>query len=205
MARPAATEEERAAQRHKIRRAASDLHREGGPAAVTVRAVARRAGVSTGLLYSYFASLSDLMQSLWMIPIGELGRSLAETEAAEADPLARIERLLRTYVDFTIANEETHRGLLLWVRPPSSSTDRNDDPDGLGLFASLHRAIDAAQADGLVRMDDPRVLTQLLWSGIHGALALPVNIDTYDLIDGPTMAAEMIPALLRAITTEETR
>lgn len=172
---------------------------------MTVRAVARRAGVSTGLLYSYFGSLSDLMRSLWMVPIAELGRTLAEVEADESDPVARIRRLLMAYVDFTIDNEETHRGLLLWVRPPNSTTDRNDDPDELALFASLRRAVVAGQSAGVVRDGAPRALAQLLWSGVHGALALPVNIDTYDLADGPDMATEMISTLIRSITTQEPR
>ena len=44
-------------------------------------------------------------------------------------------------------------------------------------------------------------MAQLLWSGVHGALALPINIDTYDLAAGPAMATEMIDALVRSITT----
>lgn len=203
MPRAAATEEERAVQRQRLRHAASDLHREGGLGAVTVRAVAKRAGVSTGLLYSYFDNRSDLMRSLWMAPIARLGRSLAAVEQAEADPVERIERLLQTYIDFTVANAETHRGLLLYVRPPDATTELNEDPDELMLFASLRRAIEAGQSTGAVRDGDPRVLAQLLWSGIHGALALPINIDTYDLADGPTMATEMVTALTRSITNQE--
>ncbi len=204
MARPVATEEERADQRRRLRRAAAELHREGGPAAVSVRAVAARAGVSTGLLYSYFANLSDLNRSLWMGPIAELGRSLAEVERDGAEPVERIRQLLDTYVAFTATHSDTHRWLLLWVRPPNSTTDRNDDPDELMLFASLRRAIEEGQANDSIRTGDPRVMAQTLWSGVHGALALPINIDTYDLADGPVIAHEMITSLIRSITTDTT-
>jgi AcrR family transcriptional regulator len=203
MPRPVASEQERAEQRQRIRRAASELHREGGVRSVTVRAVAKRAGVSTGLLYRYFSNLSDLMRSLWQVPIAELGRSLAAVELAEADPIERIERLLVTYADFTVAHDETHRGLLLFVRPPGSTPDTSTDPDNLLLFASLVRAVEEGQTARRVRDDDPRMLAQLLWSGVHGALALPINIDTFALANGRTMAAEMIAALTRSITTEE--
>lgn len=167
---------------------------------MSVRAVAKRAGVSTGLLYSYFANLSELNRSLWMGPIAELGRSLAEAERDTPDPVDRIRRLLETYVAFTTTHIDTHRWLLLWVRPPNSTTDRNDDPDELMLFASLRRAIEDGQADGSVRTGDPRVMAQILWSGVHGALALPINIDTYDLANGPDIAGEMITTLVRSIT-----
>ena len=203
MPRPAATDEERAATRRRIRRAAAELHRDGGLEAVTVRSVAKEAGISTGLLYSYFANLSDLMRSIWMGPIAELGRRLDAVEAEVDDPVERIERLLTTYVEFTQDHDDTHRGLLLWVRP-TSTTDRNDDPDELALFGSLRRAIESGQASGTVRGGDPHTLAQLLWSGVHGALGLPINIDTYDLTDGPAIAAEMIPALIPSITIQET-
>ncbi len=203
VARPVVTEQERADQRQQLRLAASELHREGGLGAVSVRAVAKRAGVSTGLLYSYFANLSDLMRSLWMVPITELGRSLSAVEQAEPDPVLRIRRLLETYIDFVLAHDETHRGLLLWVRPPNSTTDRNDDPDKLMLFSSLRRAVEAGQSDGVIGNGDARVMAQLLWSGVHGALALPINIDTYALAAGPDMASEMIDTLVRSITMKE--
>lgn len=203
MPRPTATEQERAEQRKRIRRAASELHGEGGLAAVTVRAVAKRAGVSTGLLYSYYKNLSDLMRSLWMAPVAELGRSLASVEHAVTDPIERVERLLMTYVDFAVANDETHRGLLLFVRPPDSTPAATTDPVELMLFASLVRAVEEGQSAGMIRDGDPRVLAQLLWSGVHGALALPINIDTYDLASGPTVAAEMVTALIRSITTDD--
>ncbi|MEO1059427.1 MAG: TetR/AcrR family transcriptional regulator [Actinomycetota bacterium] len=204
MPRPAATDEERADQRRRLHRAAAELHAEGGPAAVSVRAVAKRAGVSTGLLYSYFANLSELNRSLWMGPIAELGRSLTDVERNGAEPVERIRQLLHTYVAFTTTHSDTHRWLLLWVRPPNSTTDRNDDPDELMLFASLRRAIEDGQAAGSIRAGDARVMAQTLWSGVHGALALPINIDTYDLANGPAIADEMIAALIRSITTDTT-
>ena len=201
MPRPAASEEERAEQRRRIRQAAAELHREEGLAALSVRAIAARAGVSTGLLYSYFANLSELLRTLWLGPIADLGRSLGEVEAAEIDPVVRIERLLDTYVDFVVEHPDVHRGLLLFVRPPNSPSPERGDPDELRLHATLRRAIGEAQASGAVRAGDPTVLAELLWSGVHGAHALPINIDTYALADGPALAREMITTLLTAITT----
>ncbi len=201
MARPAATEAERSEQRQRIRRAAAELYQAEGPPALSVRAIAKRAGMSTGLLYSHFASLSDLLRTLWMGPIADLGRSLADVEAAQADPVARIGQLLHTYIDFVVDHPDVHRGLLLFVRPPTSPAPEAGDPDGLVLHAALRRAVAEAQAQGTVREDDPTVLAELLWSGVHGALALPVNTDTYALTDGAELAREMVATLLLSLTT----
>ncbi len=202
MARPAASDEQRAEQRNRIRRAAAELYRQDGLPGLSVRAVAARAGVSTGLLYSYFANLSELLRTLWMGPVGELGRTLAAIESAEEEPVTRIERLLEAYIAFTIEHPDVHRGLLLFVRPPSSPSPTPADPDGLVLHAALRRAITEGQRTGAVRAGDPAMVAQVLWSGVHGALGLPVNVDSYALTPGPELAAAMVATLLSAITTD---
>ena len=85
MGRPAATDAQRDEQRNRIRRAAAELYQEGGTPALSVRAIARRAGVSTGLLYSYFTDLSELLRSLWLRPVAEFGREVDALAAAEPD------------------------------------------------------------------------------------------------------------------------
>jgi AcrR family transcriptional regulator len=205
MPRPAATAAQRAEQRQRIRLAAAELYQQEGLPALSVRAIAKRAGVSTGLLYSYFANLSEFLRTLRLGPISELGHNLADIEAAEPDPIARIERLLQTYIDFATDHPDVHRGLLLFVRPPTSPPPDRGDPDHLLLHATLRRAIVEAQAAGEVRAGDPTVLAELLWSGVHGALALPVNVDTYALTDARELATEMVATLMTAITTNPIR
>ena len=199
MARPAATDAERAEQRRRIRHAAAELYQEGGLPAMSVRAIARRAEVSTGLLYSYFANLSDLMRTLWMGPIVELGDTLAAVEESEDDPVRRIERLLGAYVEFAVGHPDVHRGLLLFVRPPTSPDPEPADPAGLRLHAALRRAVEDGQAAGRIRPGDPTLLAEVLWSGVHGALALPVNVDSYAITPAGELAAEMIRTLIAAV------
>ena len=68
------------------------------------------------------------------------------------------------------------------------------------MYGGLRRAIEAGQTAGVVRDGDSAAMAQLLWSGVHGVFVLPINTDTYVLTDGPTMATEMIDALLRSIS-----
>ena len=100
MPRPAATPEQRERQRRRIRQAASEIYAENGPLGVSARAIAQRAGVSTGTLYSYFANLPDLMRSLWMEPVTEAGRELEAVAKAHRSPVKRIQALLTGYVEF---------------------------------------------------------------------------------------------------------
>lgn len=46
------------------------------------------------------------------------------------------------------------------------------------------------------------VMSQLLWSGASGVLTLPIDADTFDLADGPTLATELVSVLVRNVTTK---
>ena len=79
MPRPALTEEQRRATRRRIRRAASELYAEAGLSRISARAVAERAGVSVGTLYTHFDNLTDLMRSLWRAPVARLYEEMRDT------------------------------------------------------------------------------------------------------------------------------
>lgn len=198
MARPAATEDQRQEQRNRIRHAAARLHRERGTSALTVRAVAKEAGVSTGLIYRYFANMSDLMRSIWIGPVAEFGRQVEAIVADEADPVTRIEALLNAYATWASANPEVLRGLLLFVRPDhAAELPEPQEPDELALHQALRSAIAEGQTTGLIRPGDPTAQAQLLWAGVHGALALPINLDRYAI----TPSAELAPAMIATLVT----
>lgn len=199
MARPVATDDQRQEQRDRIRHAAANLYREGGPTALTARAVAAEAGVSTGLLYRYFANMSDLMRSLWIGPVIEFGRRVDTIIAETVDPLARIEALLTAYVEWAIANPEVLRGLLLFVRPGPAELPPQQHPDDLALPRALKAAIVDGQSAGTIRAGDPTELAQVLWAGVHGALALPINLDRFSITPSAELGPGVIAALLASL------
>ena len=199
MARPAATEDQRQEQRNRIRHAAAAIHREHGVSGLTVRAVAKRAEVSTGLLYRYFANMSDLMRSIWIAPVADFGRRVEEVVAQHDKPLPRIEALLSAYVTWAAQNPEVLRGLLLFVRSGKTDLPAPQDPEDLALHRALRAAIVEGQAAGAIRAGDPTEHTQVLWAGVHGALALPINLDRYSITPTSELAPAMITALVSAL------
>ncbi|MCG8592109.1 MAG: TetR/AcrR family transcriptional regulator [Proteobacteria bacterium] len=199
MPRPAATPEQRERQRRRIRQAASEIYAENGPLGVSARAIAQRAGVSTGTLYSYFANLPDLMRSLWMEPVTEAGRELEAVAKAHRSPVKRIQALLTGYVEFARANPDVFRGALLFVRPPSLPKPEALPLHDLPFHRLLCTAIREGQLRGKIRRGNAEEMAQLLWAGLHGALALPINMDAYEIVPQEKLTAAMIRALMRSI------
>ena len=199
MARPRATPEQREQQRRRIRRAAAEVYREHGIGGFTVRAIAERAGISTGALYSYFENLHELLRSLWTEPVAAANERLEALAAAEPDPLRRIAAILEGYADFARREPEIYRSLLLFVRPSALPPPEVQPADAAPVHRLLREAIAEGQAAGVVREGDPSQLAQVLWAGVHGALGLPQNLEGFELDEPQRLAAAMIPALLRSI------
>ena len=204
MARRPATEEDRARERRRIRRAAAAIHRESGISAVTVRAIAERAGISTGKIYSYFGNLQDLMRSLWAEPVATLNERFESIAATTQDPVDRIAALLGAYLDFARSNDETYRGAFLFVRPTALTPPEQRPASDVPFLRLLALAIREGQEQGSIRTGDPERLAALAWAGLHGAIALPINADLYRIDEDRELGGEMIDLLLSAAAPERT-
>ncbi len=199
MARPKATPEQRAEVRRSIQRAAAELYREDGLAGVSARAVARKAGVSVGTIYSYFGDLAGLGQSLWEGRVAKQEDMFRRVAEAHEDPLDRIEALLDAYLQFGIEQHELYRSVLLFVRPEGMETPETQPVSAFAFPTLLQAAIEEGQAAGTVQNGDAANLAQLLWSGVHGAIALPINLARVDLKPVKSLRDEAIAALMRMV------
>lgn len=199
MARKPATDEQREAARRRLQSAASAQYAALGAGGVSARAIAERAGVSVGTIYTYFGSLQGLMQSLWMEPLDRINGRLNRIAQAHADPMLRLRKLLEAYVDVAINAPELFRGAFLFVRPDSLEKPPRDVLESAVFGALLLAAIEEGQASGRVRDGEPRRLAQLAWSAVHGSLALPVNFDRLNLEPGQAVAGDMITVILDSL------
>lgn len=199
MARPKATPEQRQQVRRSIQNAAATLYRQEGLSAISARAVATKAGVSVGTIYSYFGDLTGLMQSLWTERVAEQEDVFRALAAEHEIPLDRIEVLLEAYLKFGIEQTVLYRNALMFVRPATLDVPEKQALTGYAFPTLIRQAIEDGQALETIVPGDPAELTQLLWSGVHGALALPVNMDRLALKPATEMVESTVAALLRML------
>ena len=201
MPRPALTPEQRQNTRELIRDAAAVIVRQGNLTNFTIRAVAKEAGVSVGTIYQYFKDITDLGRSLWQEPVEELRKQMAEIVAQTNDPASRIRALLQVYADFAIDKHRVFRGALLYVRPESREKPEQVALEQEPFFGHLETAIGEGQKSGLFVAGDKKLMAQLLWSALHGALALPNNMERIAFDPPERLAEAMIEAIMKTIET----
>ncbi len=79
--------------------AATAVAREQGLSAVTLRAVAQRAGITSGLVAHYQPSMDDLVARVYTDLVEEEVRDVERVVAAAADPARRLGALIDTLMD----------------------------------------------------------------------------------------------------------
>lgn len=196
MPRTPATEAQRREESSRIREAASKIYADKGIAAISARAVAQEAGVSVGKIYGYFDSLTELMQSLWQGRVQKLIEKLQKVARSKPDPVDRIRSILEAYIAFAQNNPDLYKGALMFVRPEDLPKPEQQSAEDLPIMGLLVDAITEGQQAGAIRIGSPVRMAQLLWASVHGALALPINIDRFAFKERDHLTGDMVDALM---------
>ncbi|MFJ5260318.1 TetR/AcrR family transcriptional regulator [Streptomyces sp. NPDC088387] len=137
-----------------------------GTQALTLREIARRAGVSHGAPRRYFPTHLELLSAIARRGFDELGeRARTALDGAPADPRGRLAVLGRTYVAFAL----DRRGMFeLMFRHDLLESGRLGLRDtSLPLFGVLVDLVGRARPGA-----DARVVAGALWANLHGIAQL---------------------------------
>lgn len=182
--------------RQRIRDAAIELYRGAGLEAMTIRGVAKQAGLAPSVLYAYYPNRQTLLQSLWYEPVVTAVQEIIRVAGVTPDPLARIERMLAVYIEFARHNPEIYRGAFMFVRPGSMEKPPVQDLEVLDLHRLLRTAIEEGQRAGQLQAGNAHELAQSLWAGVHGGLALPVSIEMFNFATPTDLAAKTLRLMI---------
>jgi AcrR family transcriptional regulator len=127
--------------------------------------IAEEAGVAHGLLYHYFRSKDEVLETIfrdtWQLLSVETGR----IETADVPLCEQLRRFARVYLGSWLTTPERIGVLVREIARSPQVGQRVDEIDG--IFQALTRMIEAGRARGEVRADcDPRFAA---WA-IYGAL-----------------------------------
>lgn len=153
--------------RDRLIEVATSLLDDGGPAAVTLREVGRRAGLSHNAPYKHFTDKNDLLA---VVAAGEL-RLLAGRVAEAAAPesgAGRIAAALRVYVAWASSHPERFR--LVFGAWPGTHEELGAAADA--AVAAITEVVATAQAEDRSLAVDTGRLVALVWSSAHGMVAL---------------------------------
>jgi AcrR family transcriptional regulator len=193
-------EKQKEALRQAILAAAGELFLAHGYEGFSLRQVAERVGYSPTTIYLYFADKDELLFTVVLEGFERFGRMLEEAYASTNEHSARLEALGRAYIRFGLENP-THYRLMFMQRSEFLLRPR---PGGrkptIDSFGVLFRAVEEALAEGVLKPTEPLVVAQLLWAGVHGIVALALNMPDCDEVRAWQLADLYFPAIFKGLS-----
>lgn len=153
----------------RILAAASELFLEGGSQALSVRAIAQRAGLSTIGIYSHFQGKQGILDALYVEAFGYVTEAM-EPPPEPITPREAVLRAARRYLE-SAERHEAHYRLIFGEGDGSYEPSPEAQEAGARAFQRLEKLA------GLLLPDDaPREACQdaavQIWAFIHGSISL---------------------------------
>ena len=163
-----------------------DLHRalldaalvvlsEEGASALTLREVARRAGVTHAAPYRHFADKQALLAAVaeegFRMLTAEMGKGAA---SHRDDPARALQEIGTAYVRFA-TSKRAHFQVMFGNHVDWSCKHLQLEESADTAFGVLISQVQACQAAGLIRSGDPLVPALCAWSMVHGLSELIAN------------------------------
>jgi AcrR family transcriptional regulator len=170
--------------------AALELLEESGEAALSLRAVARRAGVSAAAPYRHYADREALVSAVAVVGYRQLAECLSEAHPAPSSP-DELASVAIAYVQFALERPALFRIMF------GEACDRDND----GRVAAT--AAVAEYVRGIVERTFPAgdadALATAIWALVHGLAFLHLDGKLDD--STPTVVADRVSSAIRALLT----
>lgn len=203
-------EREKAEIREKILDAARELFVSEGYEAVSMRKIADRIEYSPTAIYLHFKDKEAVMRELCDLDFLALAQEFAEI-ARIADPLERLHATGMAYARFALDHPNHYRLMFMTPHPPPGEDDehliRKGNPEE-DAYAFLKWTVAEGVDTGRFRpgLDDPELLAQIMWAGMHGVVSLQIakcNDDWVDWRPEEERVRLMVETLIRGLVREE--
>ena len=142
---------------------------------LSMREVARRAGVSNAAPYRHFADKDALLAAVAAKGFRILASYLREgVNSIPGEPLRQLQASGVAYVHFAIAYPSYYRVMFSAFQPGDAKSPELNEA-GLDAFGVLVEIIVGAQAAGQVRPGEPQQLAWVAWALVHGLAMLVIE------------------------------
>jgi AcrR family transcriptional regulator len=163
--------------------------------AVSLRGVAREAGIDPMSIYRHFASKEELVWAVLDAEFAELADALDGAERRFDDPVARLRARCLAYIRFGLERSGEFVVLFGTEGRPTPPDVESEHLPGWPVFAAFVAAVERCRPE---QPADARTRATLLWVALHGATVLRLSKRGFPW---PPLE-QIVDELLRHLVTE---
>lgn len=184
--------------KNKILHAASDLFLEGGLAALSVRAISKKAGLSTIGIYSHFQGKQGILDTLYIEGF-EMVEKVIDVLTEERTGKVAVMLATSNYLDL-VEQHEAHYRLIFGESDSAYSPGEEARNAGAKAFFKLTKVVSTLLPQGS-NLEQKQEAAMQIWSVIHGYINLihhPVT-EIVDMSDWKKRACDAVELMADAI------
>ena len=148
--------------------------RTDGVAALTLREIGARVGVSRTALYRHFADKDALLAAVATEGFHSLRERLVEAWETGGRTPDAFRAMGAAYIAFALDNPPHYR-VMFGGFLRGEAHDPELAAEGAGAFQALVDALAALQRDGFVRDDDTVLMARFVWAMVHGLAMFAID------------------------------
>jgi AcrR family transcriptional regulator len=181
------------ARRRLLDAAAGLLGELDSPESLTLRMVARRAGMPAVGAYRHFTDLADLVGAVLADRHADLAAGMELAARAATDPVDELAARTRAYVRWGLEHPAHYR-VVFGGRVPKDVTRRPGAGERPVMLEPVAASLAAARGTGTSDADSRWRAGLLLWTGLHGIVSLRIDAPAIDWPDVDDMLADLLVA-----------
>lgn len=171
-----------------------------GIQALSLRSVAKRAGVSHAAPYAHFADKQALIAAIAAEGYKKLYHRLSSAQQAEAEPLPRLTATAHAYLQFALDEPDHFRITFAGVVEAEQNYPEYVE-QSKQCFGLVVEVVAACQEKGLFAEKDTQLVAVSVWSCIHGFVQLLLSNQLPSALTSQHSVYEIFDFHLRQILT----
>ena len=178
------------------------IERTGSAEAVTLRAVAREAGIAAPSIYAHFPDRDAVLMAVVVRIFQELTEAIEQgRKSAGQDPAGRLVAGCEAYVAFGLEHPARYSVLFSTQRPaapdypepvPIGPAGRPVPGFGAGTFALLVQAIQDCITAGVSASTDAAADATAVWVALHGTISLRTALPRFPWPDPAVFVRQLV-------------
>jgi len=189
--------------RQEILDAARDLFVREGFENVSMRKIAEKIEYSPTTIYLYFHDKSDLLDCICEETCARLVRKQATLDQTVADPIERLERGLRAYIEFGLKHPNHYKvTFMMPMGLPDPELCPRSREMGQKAFGNLRRMLAECAEKNLIEITDVEATAQIAWATIHGLTSLMISKPHYPWVERNHLIDLLIGNVMRGLNAK---
>lgn len=142
---------------------------------MSMRKIAKRAGVSATSIYLHFQNKDELLLALIESSIAKLASALEENLTDSDDSITKLEKMAQSFVDFALENPQEYE-IIYMVRPEEMPKFPKEKFQQIRkIYELLAGIISEGKRTGALKVDDPLMSAYMIWAQLHGVASVIIS------------------------------